>query len=134
MMKAVRGSCPVPGCRLRPDLRQAARSHSRQGTWAAAGRRSLNDAPRLKQALENLRETVQKPRFNRELAQSKVDVVAAEAAVAVAQWDAALAVAQRDAALAAARRAAANAAADAAVEMQARTRCRCAALWPEVEE
>ena len=78
-------------------------------------------------------------RLNKKLALSSLEIIAAEEAVTAASWEAAvqeaqqnaeLAVAERDAALGAAQKRAAFA----ELQLQARARCRCAALCLNLEE
>jgi hypothetical protein len=149
MMQAVRSSCPPPpACTLRAGSRTAVRSRSpslrRIRAAASPAESGPGCPPGLSQALENLGEVVRAPHFDRTLAQSLTDVVAAEAALAVTRYEAVKTVARKDVEVACkelevARKdlevAEARAAAAGAERLlQARAGCRGAAWWLKVEE
>ena len=149
MMQAVRSSCPPPpACTLRAGSRTAVRSRSpslrRIRAAASPAESGPGCPPGLSQALENLGEVVRAPHFDKTLAQSLMDIVAAEAAQAVTRYEAAQTVARRDVEVACkelevARKdlevAEARAAAAGAERLlQARAGCRGAAWWLKVEE
>ena len=135
MMQAVRSSCPPPpACTLRAGSRTAVRSRSPSLRRIRAAASPAESGPGcssgLLQALENLGEVVRTPHFDRTLAQSLTDVVAAEAALAVTRYEAVKTVARKDLEVAEARAAAAGA----ERLLQARAGCRGAAWWLKVEE